>query len=105
MDIGSKTETSNSGSRNDWEKKVEVMVNSFLKVAPWHIVPVFKVLELLISCFFKIPLKHLSCCTETSKVTRENVRKLGCGRAFGKLWKNTYLILKGFGCRDSTGGF
>lgn len=72
----------------------------------WHIISVFKVLELLISFFFfKIPLKHFSCCTVNIKVTRENVRKLGFEGVFGKALKNTYLILKGFGSRDFTGGF
>lgn len=71
----------------------------------WHIISVFQVLELLTSFFFKIPLKHLPCCTENIKVTRQNVRKLGFERVFGKALKNTSLILKGFGCRDFTGGF
>lgn len=69
------------------------------------IISVFQVLELLISSFLKISLKHLSCCTENIKVTRENVRKLGFERVFGKALKNKYLMLKGFGCRDFTGGF
>lgn len=81
------------------------MVNGFLKIVPRHIISVFKVLQLLIRSFFKMPLKHLSCCTENIKVTKDNVGKLGFAKAFGKLWKNTYLILKRFGSRYSTGGF
>lgn len=65
----------------------------------------FKFLKFSETLFFKIPLKHLFCCTENIKVTRENVREVGFERVFGKALKNTYLILKGFGCRDFTGGF
>lgn len=100
--IDSKTEATNSGCRNIREKKVEIM--GWFFYMPYY----FSISSSWIShklFFSKIPLTHLSCCTVNIKVTRENIRKLGFERVFGKALKNTSSILKGFGCRDFTGVF
>lgn len=66
-------EAHNSVLSNNWETNIETMVIYFLQNALWHVISVSKVLELLISFIFKMSVIHVLCCTESIKITRQNV--------------------------------
>lgn len=84
-------EAHNSVLGNNWETNVEIMVICFLKNALWHVISVFKVLELLISFLFKMSLIHVLRCTESIEITRQNV---GLQKSFRKTLEKCIFNIK-----------